>query len=161
MFILTDFIVLQFSFLAKKYKNYASFLWDVTYLTRQVLGNSCYIHWDSYLLCFGVLCRTFIKCWNFRFSKYFCKCSFSFWLYCKYSIFNIILLWSNFYIRRRWLDIRTHADSSVSPTLLSNVSPTARKTFSLFCSIHFGRSWLASSFFFCLFLIQNTTEWNF
>ena len=49
----------------------------------------------------------------------------------------------------------------MSPTLLSNVSPAPRKTFSLFSSIYFGWGWLASSFFFSLFLIQNTKEWNF
>lgn len=37
----------------------------------------------------------------------------------------------------------------------------SEKNFSLFSSIYFGWGWLASSFFFCLFLIQNTKEWNF
>lgn len=45
----------------------------------------------------------------------------------------------------------------MSPTLLSNVSPTTRKALSLLSSVHFGSGWLDSSFFFYLFLVQNTT----
>lgn len=65
------------------------------------------------------------------------------------------MLWSYFHIRRRWLDIRTHAHSSVSSTLLSNVSSTPRKAFSLFSSINLGWGRLGGSFFFCWFLVQD------
>lgn len=70
------------------------------------------------------------------------------------------MLWNYFHIRRRWLDIWTHADSSVSSALLSNMSSTPWKAFSLFSSINFGWGRLRSSFFFCWFLVQHKTLVN-
>lgn len=109
----------------------------------------------TYLLCLRILSRAFIKCWSFCFSNHFCNNSFCFRLSYHCSILSFIMLWSYFHIRRRRLDIWTHADSSMSSALLSNVGSTPWEAFSLLSFVNFGWGWLGGSFFFCWFLVQN------
>lgn len=106
-----------------------------------------------------VLCWTFIKYWNFISVIISVSAVSVFWFYCKYSIFHIVCCEvTSMSGEDGWIS-RTHTDSPVSPRCCHE--SCSEKNFSLFSSIYFGWGWLASSFFFCLFLIQNTKEWNF